>query len=60
MEQKSCDPRAHLLKLEVLKSCRATGNITPTPKHIQLNELKKIIFLMLPYSSKKKKETNRN
>ena len=24
-------------QLEVLKSCRATGNITPTPIHIQLN-----------------------
>ena len=28
-------------KLEVLTSYKITGNITPTPIHIQLNELKK-------------------
>ena len=31
-------------KLEVLKGYKATGNITPTPIHIQLNELKKSFF----------------
>ena len=31
-------------KLEFLKSYKATGNITPTPIHIQLNELKKSFF----------------
>ena len=28
----------------ILKSYKATGNITPTPIHIQLNELKKSFF----------------
>ena len=47
-------------KLEVLKSYKATGNITPTPIHIQLNELKKSFFLKLSYSSKKKKQIGIN
>ena len=46
-------------QLEVLKSCRATGNITPTPIHIQLNELKKKHFCNVVIF-RLKKETNTN
>ena len=46
-------------QLEVLKSCRATGKITPTPIHIQLNELKKNHFFNVVIF-RLKKETNTN
>ena len=46
-------------KLEFLKSYKATGNITPTPIHIQLNELKKKRFCNVVIF-RLEKETNTN